>query len=461
MLSSYRATARKHLHKKLGDDMKLSNIALIMKHFLHACWRWHHLHGTVLEQFQDERARLIVEYTRQHSPFYREYWVGHDPRQWRTLPIVDKELMMEHFDTFTTCGVRRDEAMKVALQAEQSRNFMPRLNGLTAGLSSGTSGHRGLFLVSEHEQAAWAGVILARALHSLRLSHLRIAFFLRSNSNLYEEVGGGPIQFRYFDLMHPLAGIVADLNDFQPHIVIGPPSLLGLLAEERIQDHLIIHPERLISVAEVLEPQDQEHLQGIFKVPVHQIYQCTEGLLAVSCAHGSLHIQEDLVALQFEPVSNGNDGRFTPIVTDLWRRTQPIIRYRLNDILQLDPAPCPCGSSFRCIRAIEGRCDDLCYFESQGGGIRPFFPDTIRRMILLADPHIVDYQVFQEHSGHLRVHLAVTPTVPISQVVPSVQSSVASIIAQYNCRPAILEIVEGLPAIVQGRKRRRVQRTNA
>ncbi len=441
--------------------MKLSNITLIVNHFLRARWRWHHLHGTALEQFQDERAQLIVEYTRQHSPFYREHWAGHDPRQWRTLPMVDKQLMMEHFDTFTTCGVMRDEAIKVALQAEQSRNFMPRLNGLTVGLSSGTSGHCGLFLVNEREQAAWAGVILARALHSLCLRHLRIAFFLRSNSNLYEEVGGGPMQFRYFDLMHPLARIAADLNDFQPHIVIGPPSLLALLAEEHIHDHLIIHPDRLISVAEVLEPQDQELLQETFNVPIHQIYQCTEGLLAVSCAHGSLHIQEDLVAVQFEPVSNGDDGCITPIVTDLWRRTQPIIRYRLNDILQLDPAPCPCGSSFRVIRAIEGRCDDLCYFELQEGGIRPFFPDTIRRMILLADPHIVDYQVFQERCGHLRIHLAVTPTIPFSQVEPSVGASVASIIAQYDCCPATLEIVEGLPSIAQGRKRRRVQRINA
>jgi len=25
------------------------------------------------------------------------------------------------------------------------------------------------------------------------------------------------------------------------------------------------------------------------------------------------------------------------------------------------------------------------------GGTRPFFPDTIRRMILLASPHILDY----------------------------------------------------------------------
>jgi phenylacetate-coenzyme A ligase PaaK-like adenylate-forming protein len=106
--------------------------------------------------------------------------------------------------------------------------------------------------------------------------------------------------------------------------------LLGALADELAQSRLRIHPQRLISVAETLEPQDRERLQGAFQAPVHEIYQCTEGLLAISCAHGSLHIQEDLVALQFEPLDDQGARlgaeRVTPIVTDLWRRTQPIIR---------------------------------------------------------------------------------------------------------------------------------------
>src|SRR5207245_10447167 len=105
----------------------------------------------------------------------------------------------------------------------------------------------------------------------------------------------------------------------------------------------------------------------VFNAPVHQIYQCTEGLLAVSCEQGSLHIQEDGVALQFEPLPGSDsedEGRVMPIVTDLWRGTQPIIRYRLHDVLQLDPQPSPCGSPFQVIRALEGRCDDICSFTS-------------------------------------------------------------------------------------------------
>ena len=436
--------------------MTTPDLGLIVNHFVRARWRWHSLSGEALQRYQDRRARQIVAYALQHSPFYHAHWSNHDPRNWRALPTVNKQLMMDHFDTFTTCGIRRDEAMEIALKAEQSRDFHPQLKDLTVGLSSGTSGHRGLFLISSQEQAAWAGIILARTLHHLPVRQLRVAFFLRSNSNLYAQVGRGPIRFQYFDLMLPLAEAVARLNDFQPHIVIGPPSLLGFLADERSNGRLRIRPERLISVAEVLEAHDQERLQEIFAVPIHQIYQCTEGFLATSCVKGSLHIQEDLVAVQLEPVPGDDGTRVTPIITDLWRRVQPIIRYQLNDILQLDPAPCACGSTFRVIRAIEGRADDVCYFAAQQEGMRPVFPDTIRRMILLASPHITDYQVVQERCGQLHIYLTIVPTASFAEVTQSVRESIAATLAQYNCQPATVQIEEGLPPAVTGTKRRRV-----
>jgi len=134
------------------------------------------------------------------------------------------------------------------------------LGSLTVGLSSGTSGHRGLFLANQWEQTAWAGTVLVRTLHHLPRQPLRVAFFLRANSNLYEQIGSRLIQFRYFDLMLPVPEAVSALNDFQPHIIVGPPSLLGFLVDERQGGSLRIKPGRLISVAEVLEPHDRERL---------------------------------------------------------------------------------------------------------------------------------------------------------------------------------------------------------
>ncbi len=503
----------------------------VASNYVAARWRWRTLDPAALQAFQDARACRMVTYAAQHSPFYRRHWHNHQHEHWRTLPTVDKIVMMAHFDEFNTCSVTAQAAMAVATEAERTRDFAPTVAGLTVGLSSGTTGHRGLFLVSPAEQAMWAGVILARALHNLRPGRTRVAFFLRSHSNLYRQVNGALLQLRYFDLMSPLAESIAALNHYQPHILIGPPSLLGFLAGAHAQGSLYIHPQRLISVAEVLEPQDETRLAATFQAPVHQVYQCTEGLLAVSCPHGSLHIQEDIVAIQCEPLqaaatnspstqpspptahtsspgahtsspgahtsspgahtsspgahtsspgaqasspgaqasspgaqasSPAPPHRVTPIVTDLWRRTQPIIRYRLDDVLQLAGKPCPCGSCFRTIARIEGRCDDVCYFfehhGSTSGPRRPFFPDTIRRMILLAGAGIADYQALQERDGQLLVHLQLTPGAHQQQVIDAVRTSVYATVEQYGCLRPQLDIDTHLPPLPPASKRRRVQR---
>jgi putative adenylate-forming enzyme len=260
--------------------------------------------------------------------------------------------------------------------------------------------------------------------------------------------------------MLPLADAADQLNAFQPDVLIGPPSLLGFLAASAASGRLHIRPERLISVAEVLEPHDREQIAGAFGAPVEQIYQCTEGLLAVSCAAGSLHIQEDVVALQLEPVP-GDPARVMPIVTDLWRTTQPIIRYRLNDVLQIEPRRCACGSDFRVIRAIEGRSDDVCYFEALAGGERPFFPDTIRRMILLADAQILDYQALQRRCGDLHIRLSIPNGAPFEEIAQAVRASVAATVAQYACHPPTVTIEQGILPVPPGTKRRRVQSIRA
>jgi putative adenylate-forming enzyme len=428
-----------------------------IRQFFWAKQRWARLEGDSLRTFQDARASQLVRWVHGNSGFYRQHWNGHNLEHWRELPTVDKSLMMVNFSEFNTRGIARENAFEVALRAERDRNFAPTIQGCTVGLSSGTSGHRGLFLVSPLEQASWAGAILARVLPRFRIAGERIAFFLRSNSNLYEQVGRGRwLQFRYFDLMSPLEDSVQSLNTFQPSILVAPPSMLEMLAREQLVGKLKINPNPLISVAEVLEPQDRERLEGVFQAPVRQIYQATEGLLAVSCQQNSLHLQEDIVAVQLEPVSN-SESRFTPIITDLWRRTQPIIRYKLNDILTLEDQPCTCSSSWRVIRQIEGRSDDVLEFEQVSGGLRPFFPDTIRRAILLASSHILEYEAIQEQPGQLRVHLEIEPGSE-ANVRESVNERIAQMLEQYGCSPAKLEIVFGLPDRVPNVKRRRIRR---
>ena len=433
-----------------------------LRHYLGACWRFTNLTGDALTKFQDTLVRRQVAFASTHSPFYRQHWQDSDLSDWQALPTVDKRLMMANFTAFNTRGIDGDAAMSMALAAETSRDFRPTVPGtdLTVGLSTGTSGHRGMFLVSPQEQAAWAGTILARVLPEplWRRRGWRVTLFHRATSNLYERVRSRRVQLHYHDLMQPLPEAVAALNAEQPHILLGPPTLLAKLADERRAGRLRIQPERVFSVAEVLEPQDAEQIANAFELAaLDQIYQCTEGLLAVSCPHHRLHIMEDLVVIQTEALG---EGRAAPLVTDLWRTTQPIIRYRLGDVLTLaPPGRCACGSSFQVIERIEGRQDDLCFFlkVSENKELVPFYPDTVRRAVLLASGQILDYAVRQSQPGEACVFLELAPEAKRALVEDAVRASFTRILASYSCRPATLTFEAQLPPRVLGAKRRRVQ----
>ena len=460
--------------------MKLQQLPTVLHHFFAAQWRWCMLSGHRLVAYQDRRARRMIAHAQRHSPFYREQWGTQYNTDWRKLPTIDKATMMANFARFNRYGITAEQALCAAHAAEESIARSAPLRApsgeiITAGLSSGTSGERGLFLVTEHEIAMWAGVILARTLHTIPWRGCRVAFFLRAFSTLYAGVNSPLLQLRYFALTEPHAEVVTALNAFRPHIVVGPPSLLAALAQARRQGKLHIAPARLIAVAEVLEPQDEASLRSEFAVPVHQIYQCTEGLLAVSCVHGSLHVQEDLVAMQLELVSSPRGAnchvaettrcapvepaRYTPIITDLWRTTQPILRYRLGDLLQIADEPCPCGSTFRVIRAIEGRLTDLLYFTVPGCATRiPFFPATLRTIVLNSSPAITDYQLTQAADDQLAVHLAVDAAVDFATVAQQLAANLTAHIVAHGCQQPVLSVVPGIPARPATAKRRRVQR---
>nr|WP_019421227.1 F390 synthetase-related protein [Paenibacillus sp. OSY-SE] len=360
-----------------------------------------------LERWQHRNVVKQLRRIVPHSPFFRER-LGELPlEQWRDMPIMNKSTMMEHFDTLNTVGIRKEDAFAVALAAEESRNFTPEWNGITVGMSSGTSGNRGLFLVSAQERMAWSGAMLAKALPGSVLARERIALFLRADSNLYGSVSKRRLQFAFFDLLAPFGEHVKRLNAYAPTLLVAPPSMLRMLADALAQGQIAIHPRKLFAAAEVLDPLDEAIISAAFKQPVHQIYQCTEGFLGITCEHGTLHLNEDLVCIEKEWL-NKHSRKFTPVITDFRRLTQPMIRYRLDDVLTERNEPCPCGSPFTALECIEGRHDDMFYMPSLlDGTLTMVFPDFIRRAIMSASSKIEHYAAVQHAPQHITVALQV------------------------------------------------------
>ena len=373
----------------------------VVWYFIRARYLRHFRTRKALRSYQKQRVLRQLAYFKQHSPYFKALSV-HSFEDFRKLPLMNKAFMMEHFNALNCVGIDRDEALSLAIDGEKQREFSEKLGGISVGLSSGTSGARGLFLVSDRERALWAGTVLAKFLPKGKLFGHRIAFFLRADNNLYETIDSKLIRFRYFDLLRDMGENLSELADYRPTLLVAPPSVLLGIARAMERGELRINPEKVISVAEVLRAEDAAYLKAQFGLSViHQAYQCTEGFLGYVCECGNFHLNEELVLIEREYL---DAHRFVPIVTDFTRQSQPIVRYRLNDILVEKRGHCPCGNPATMIRYIEGREDDVFYF----AGIRQkevaVFPDFISRCVIYAEG-VQNYKALQDGSAHVTVFL--------------------------------------------------------
>lgn len=356
-------------------------------------------YGSNLKALQSYRWKKFQS-TLARSPFYSE--LANQNTALENYPLMNKQVFMEQFDRINIHGITKEAANKIAYEAETSRVFSPMIGPITVGLSSGTSGNRGLFLVDKKERAQWVAYVLDRVI-GFSLKKRSVAFFLRANSNLYDSVKSKVLKFEFFDLLDDLQTHVSRLNALNPTILVAQPSMLLALAQEMEKGLFSIQPEKIISVAEVLYPEDKHYLERIFGQQIHQVYQCTEGFLASTCPEGVLHFHEDYLIIEKKYLDE-TKTRFHPIITDLKRYSQPIVRYELNDIIH-ELTDCPCGLKTTAIEKIEGRSDDVLHFENKDGMTTKIFPDFFRRAIILSDPSIVDYMLVQRSGNLLELYI--------------------------------------------------------
>ncbi|MFJ3058253.1 F390 synthetase-related protein [Herbaspirillum sp. NPDC087042] len=360
----------------------------------------------LLRAWQGMQLRRFLRRSLPGLPYYAQM----RGRGMAALPIIDKQVMLTHFEQFNTAGIPLADATACALRAEATRDFRPELEGISVGLSSGTMGPRSAFMVSRRERLKWAGIMLARVLTPAMIRQLlmgrqplKVAFFMRANSNLYDTLASRRIDFRFYDLLQGVEPHLAQLQEQAPDILVAPSKALGWIAGAQLDGRLKLAPVRVIAVAEVLEPEDRHLAEQAFSQSVHQLYQCTEGFLAYTCSHGVLHMNEEYLCVEQDWLDE-QKTRFMPVITDFTRRTQHFIRYRLNDVLRVRQQPCPCGNAALALEAIEGRSDDILWLvATDSQTLCPLFPDAIRHAVAILPEAVPDYRI--EQRGRL-LHIA-------------------------------------------------------
>src|SRR5262245_9126839 len=259
-----------------------------------------------IERWQEQRIAQWLRRSVANAGYYRDL----DIASLGDLPVIDKSVLMADFHQFNLAGITREQGWAILESGRQPKGYV-------VGASTGTSGSRGLFVISDAERFEWLGVLLGKLLPGFPLDTARIALVLPLHTALYASANRTHrLALKFFDLRRGVAEIAPEVVAYRPDTIIAPPKVLRWLAEH----DRTLEPRHLFSAAEVLDPVDRTAIEQRFGLTLGQIYMATEGLLGTSCAHGTLHLAEDAVHFELEPVP-GSD-LVSPIISDFTRETQ-------------------------------------------------------------------------------------------------------------------------------------------
>ncbi len=358
-------------------------------------------------QMEAHQAREVAELRRfaiERSPFYRQFHKGLESRPHSELPILTKATMMESFDDLIT-----DRAVRLA-DAEvhlRDRPGADLFRGRYLVLStSGSTGRRGIFLFSGSEWIAalaniarpllWAGIgtNLPRGTRSAMIASRTPWHY---SARVTESLSTRFFPALHLDAGEPVETMVAKLNEWQPETLAAYPSALRQLAEEQNAGRLRIRLRVVSTAAEVLTEDTRRRVKQAWGVPVYDTYGATEyAPIAAECVFGRKHLVEDGALIEVvdergRPVPPGERGDKV-LLTVFGRRTQPLIRYEISDVLRLDAGECACGRPFRMVASIEGRVEEVLLF-----GDVSVHPNVFHELLETAPA--AGWQVIQDESG--------------------------------------------------------------
>ncbi len=348
---------------------------LALRHRLRQRDRWTRRR---LEEHQGRALRLLGEHAYDRSPFYWRFHKGFIDRPLHDLPVLTKEMVMEHFDELVTDPTVRLADVEAHLTTLSGGDEL--LGGrYRVASTSGRTGRRGLFLWDPGEWATvlasynrsfdWAGVG-AGLTHRTRMAVVSSTTPWHQSARVGASVSSPWVPTLRIDSGDPLESIVERLNAFQPKVVVAYASMAHLLAEEQLAGRLRISPGFVFGSSEVFTEQARRRVEEAWGRKPFEVYAATEpaGIASECGQHRGMHLFEDLVITEVvdennRPVPPGTFGEKV-LVTVLFSRTMPLIRYEMSNSVRPASSPphCLCGRPFALINGIQGREEDVLRF---------------------------------------------------------------------------------------------------
>ncbi len=327
-----------------------------------------------LAQERERRLREMLAWSVEHSPFHRERLEGVDAAGFTesdlpTLPLMTRADLMGEFDRVVTDTDLTLNMVNAHVDAVDDDSYL--LHRYRTIATSGTTGVRAIFIYGWEDWVTfyllatrWPtpqgneptnGPESVVSLFAANGRHASGALHAFSRG-----LDDGERAFTHIPATLPLREIVAGLNAARPTTLQGYPTTFRLLVAEANKGRLRIRPNHIFTCGEQCTDELRVAVRDTWGVEIRDVWGCSEGVYAFPCAAGrAMHLPDDLVIV--EPCDR--DGNVVVpgvpaakiLLTSLYNRTQPLIRYEITDGMTLLDDVCECGCAHRRIAEISGR----------------------------------------------------------------------------------------------------------
>jgi phenylacetate-CoA ligase len=302
----------------------------------------------------DSRRWEIVNYHLEHSPFYSRLIGNKMPDSWEQIPIMKKSDLQQPLDR------------RLAKNFSKSSVYINK--------TSGSSGHPFVFAKDKLCHAlTWAEIMDRFSWHGINFqSDLQARFygipleFAGYWKERFKDYLSNRYRFAIFDLSEDKLARFFETFKQKPFAFInGYTSSIVAFANYLEGKNVILREacptlRCCIVTSEILFEDDRLLMERVFGVPVVNEYGASElDLIAFENKERDFIVNSEtlyveIVSDEGMPVPNGTEGRV--IVTSLYNRAHPMIRYDLGDIGVLHPS----GTSKRpLLKELTGRTNDF------------------------------------------------------------------------------------------------------
>jgi len=336
----------------LQERIKGKNTHTVLRELQKSQW----LSANRILELQFDCLKRQLEFAYQHAPYYRHLFDQHDtaPNQikdfndFRRIPFLTREHLRAQFESIranvTIRGVQKistggSTGSPVTVLVDPVRNSFIDAARLRS--------HRWF----DADMGVREIVLWGSPIENTKQDYLRYMRDRLLNSKLLSAFNMGEAN---------LARYVEIILRYRPVKMYGYASALYLLARY-FQDTNRRPPPSLRVVFATAEPLfdfQRETIEEVFGAKVAVEYGARDaGLMANECPNGGLHIPAEGMVIEIEGSDKGGLGEI--VVTNLFSRAMPIIRYRTGDVGELGSEPCSCGRSLPLLKKIEGRQTDF------------------------------------------------------------------------------------------------------